>query len=26
MVNHPNAAQAQAAFDALLDGIWQGHP
>jgi len=26
MVNHPNAAQAQAAFDALLDGVWQGRP
>jgi D-alanyl-D-alanine carboxypeptidase/D-alanyl-D-alanine-endopeptidase (penicillin-binding protein 4) len=24
MVNHPNAAQAQPAFDALLEGLWQG--
>lgn len=24
MVNHPNAAQAQAAFDALLAWLWQG--
>lgn len=24
MVNHPNAAQAQPAFDALLDGLWHG--
>jgi D-alanyl-D-alanine carboxypeptidase/D-alanyl-D-alanine-endopeptidase (penicillin-binding protein 4) len=26
MVNHPNAAQAQPAFDALLDGLWRGEP
>lgn len=25
MVNHPNAAQAQAAFDALLETIWNGN-
>ncbi len=24
IVNHPNAAQAQPAFDALLDGLWHG--
>ena len=24
MVNHPNAAQAQPAFDALLESLWQG--
>jgi len=24
MVNHPNAAQAQPAFDALLEWLWQG--
>lgn len=24
MVNHPQAAQAQPAFDALLDGLWRG--
>ncbi|MDP1525990.1 MAG: D-alanyl-D-alanine carboxypeptidase/D-alanyl-D-alanine-endopeptidase [Rhodocyclaceae bacterium] len=24
MVNHPNAAQAQPAFDALLDTLWRG--
>ena len=24
MVNHPNAGQAQPAFDALLDWLWQG--
>lgn len=24
MVNHPNAAQAQPAFDVLLDTLWQG--
>jgi D-alanyl-D-alanine carboxypeptidase/D-alanyl-D-alanine-endopeptidase (penicillin-binding protein 4) len=26
MVNHPNAAQAQPAFDALIDGLWHGSP
>jgi len=26
IVNHPNAAQAQPAFDALLDGLWRGEP
>jgi D-alanyl-D-alanine carboxypeptidase/D-alanyl-D-alanine-endopeptidase (penicillin-binding protein 4) len=25
MVNHPNAAQAQPAFDALLEWLWQGN-
>ncbi|MBS3936020.1 MAG: D-alanyl-D-alanine carboxypeptidase, partial [Sulfuritalea sp.] len=24
IVNHPNAARAQPAFDALLDGLWRG--
>jgi D-alanyl-D-alanine carboxypeptidase/D-alanyl-D-alanine-endopeptidase (penicillin-binding protein 4) len=24
MVNHPNAGQAQPAFDALIDGLWHG--
>lgn len=26
MVNHPNAAQTQPAFDALLEAVWRGEP